>query len=399
MVSFFLCKVKVLILHQHFNTPEKGGAVRSYYLAKALVDRGIETVVITGSNEKGYRMENYEGVEVHYLSVAYDNTFGFVARSFSFLKYINQSLSVAKKINNIDVCYAISVPLTVGLAAIRLKRKIKLPYIFEVGDLWPDAPIQMGFIKNYFLSKLLFQIEKLIYLEARSIVALSQPIKAAIEKKINGKKIHIIPNMADCDFYKPEVKNSLLEEKFKVKGKFVVSYIGTAGAANGLDFFLECANVSRKAELPIHFILCGDGAMLPHLKASAERLGLENISFTGFVNRIQVKEVMNITDAVLVSYKDVPILQTGSPNKYFDGLAAGKMIVVNFGGWIKVEIEKVGCGIYIDPRQPSDFAKKIQPFVLDANKTSEFQRAARSLAESQYDRKKLSTEFANIFTS
>src|SRR5205823_4309700 len=129
-------------------------------------------------------------------------------------------------------------------------------------------------------------------------------------KKLAGKKIDIIPNMADCDFYKPESKEFTLEEKFNVKGKFVVSYIGTAGIANGLDYFMECANVSRKAELPIHFILCGDGAMLPNLKISAQRLGLRNTTFTGFVNRAQVKEAMNITDAVFISYKNIPILQT-----------------------------------------------------------------------------------------
>lgn len=398
-VSFFLCNVKVLILHQHFNTPLNGGAVRSYYLAKALINRGIEAVVISGCNEKKYRQENYEGIEVHYLPVAYNNTFSFAARCFSFLKYIRQSIAIAKKISNVDVCYAISVPLTVGLAAIWLKRKIKLPYIFEVGDLWPDAPVQMGFVKNYFLVSLLFQLEKLIYQRAKSMVALSQPIKEAIENKISEKKIHVIPNMADCEFYKPEIKDLQLEEKYKVKEKFVVSYIGTAGIANGLDYFLECANVSRKAELPIHFILCGDGAILPHLKTSTEKLGLKNISFTGFVNRLQVKEVMNITDAVFVSYKNVPILQTGSPNKYFDGLSSGKMIIVNFGGWIKEEIEKAGCGLYLNPKQPSDFVKNIQPFITDKDKVIQFQRAARSLAESIYDRKKLSAQFANIFTS
>ena len=391
--------MKILILHQHFNTPEKGGAIRSYYLAKALVDQGIETVVITGSNDKSYRKENCEGIEVHYLPVAYDNAYGFAARTFSFLRYVRQSVAIAKKIPHVDICYAISVPLTVGLAAIWLKKKIKLPYIFEVGDLWPDAPVQMGFVKNYFLVSLLFQLEKLIYREAKSIVALSLPIKEAVGKKISGKKIDIISNIADCDFYKPEAKESTLEEKFNVTGKFVVSYIGAAGVANGLDYFLECANVSRKAELPIHFILCGDGAMLPYLKTSAERLGLKNLTFTGFVNRSQVKEVMNITDAVFVSYKNIPILQTGSPNKYFDGLASGKMIIVNFGGWIKNEIEKFGCGIYVNPKQPSDFAKKIEPFILDKNKTNEFQRATRGLAESDYNRKKLSTQFVNIFTS
>ncbi len=83
-----------------------------------------------------------------------------------------------------------------------------MPYIFEVGDLWPDAPVQMGFVKNYFLVSLLFRLEKLIYREAKSIVALSLPIKEAIENKIGDKKIDIIPNMADCDFMQTRIKES-----------------------------------------------------------------------------------------------------------------------------------------------------------------------------------------------
>lgn len=393
----FICRVKVLILHQHFNTPKKGGAIRSYYLAKALVDHGIETTVITGCNAHVYRNENYEGIEVHYLPVAYDNSFGFIARGISFLKYVWSSVRLARKIKSITICYAISTPLTTGIAALWLKRKTKLPYIFEVGDLWPDAPIQMGFVKNYFLILILKKLEKEIYYNAASIVALSQPIKEAIEKKISGKKIHIISNIADCDFYKPEPKSHQLEQKFKMDGKFIISYLGAAGVANGLDYLIECANASRKANLPIHFILCGDGAMLPYLKSSAEKLVLENISFTGFVDRDAVKEVMNITDAVFVSFKNVPILETGSPNKYFDGLAAGKVIVLNFGGWIRDEIELTGCGISLDPRHPTDFIKKIDPYLNNKKMLMDAQHASRRIAEEKYSRKKIAASFASIF--
>lgn len=388
-----------MILHQHFNTPANGGAVRSYYLAKALVDHGIETVVITGSNKKKYTTQKVEGIEVHYLPVAYENAFGFFARSLSFLNYAWKSFQLAKNIQGVTVCYAISVPLTIGLPAIWLKQKKNIPFIFEVGDLWPDAPIQMGFVKNYIFASLLYKLEKYIYQNADSIVALSIPIKEAIEKKIGKKKIHLVPNMADCDYYQPELKIADLEEKYKTQGKFVVAYIGTIGAANGLDYFIECANVSRKAELPIQFILCGDGAMLPWLKTSAEKLGLNNISFTGFVDRLRVKEVMNVTDAAFVCYKNIPVLETGSPNKYFDGLASGKMIVTNFGGWIKEEIEREGCGFSCDPKHPTDFVKKIKSVVYEKDKLQQYQRASRNLAELKYSRNKLSSDFAKIFSS
>jgi glycosyltransferase involved in cell wall biosynthesis len=391
--------VKVLLLHQHFNIPQKGGAIRSYYLAKALVDKGIETVVITAHNEKFYRKENVESIEVHYLPIAYDNKFGFAARAISFLKYNWSAVRLASKMDSVDYCYAISTPLTIGLAAMWINKFYKIPYIFEVGDLWPDAPIQLGFVKNYFFRQFLFSLEKQIYRSAKSIVALSPAIQSAIEKKMGEVKptIHLVPNMADCDFYKPEIKSPVLEDKFNVRGKFVVSYIGAVGVANGLDYFLECANASRKAELPIQFLLCGEGALRERLMANTKQMGLQNLTFVDFQNREGVKEMMNITDSAFICYKNVPILETGSPNKFFDGLAAGKLIVVNFSGWIRKEIEEARCGIFVDPQHPTDFIKKISVFVSDERQLKNYQEASRQLAETKYSRKIVSERFAKLF--
>lgn len=404
-VSLFLCSVKVLILHQHLKTPETGGALRSYYLAKALVDARIEVVFITGWNEKKYEIRNVDGIEVHYLPIAYDNAFGFASRSLSFIRFAFRSYSIARKIKDVSVCYAISVPLTIGLPAIWLKKDKKIPFIFEVGDLWPEAPIQLGFITNSFFKAFLYRIEKWIYRQADSIVALSEPIRNSILKKVPGKKVHLIPNMADCAFYVP-IKNKegighpdsnreALSDA--INEKFVVSYIGATGIANGLDYFLECARNSAKANLPIHFILAGDGAQLQHLKKSAQQLALSNITFTGLVNRDQVNEIMKVTDAIFVCYKNVPILETGSPNKYFDGLAAGKLIINNFGGWIKNEIEETKCGTSLDPKHPTDFVRKIEPFLHERKLLTAYQASSRQLAEKKYSRSKLSHEFASIF--
>jgi len=391
--------VKVLILHQHFNHPVKGGAIRSYYLAKALIDKGFETVVITGYNEKIYKNEIIDGIEIHYLPVAYDNKFGFAARSFSFLKYNWAAIQMANKIQNINYCYAISVPLTIGLVAMWLKTFRKIPFLFEVGDLWPDAPIQLGFVENYFFKQFLFFLEKKTYRSARAVVALSPAIETMVKKKMaSPSTVHLVPNMADCDFYKPEIKSQALEEKFNVQGKFVVSYVGAVGVANGLDYFLECANASRKAELPIQFVICGEGALRERLTKNAQQLGLSNLTFVDFQNRQGVKELLNVTDASFICYKNVPILETGSPNKFFDGLAAGKLIIVNFGGWIKAEIEDARCGIFVDPAHPTDFVKKISPFLSDPVQLKNYQAAARQLGESKYSRKILSERFVKLFS-
>jgi len=389
--------VKILILHQHFNTPEKGGAIRSYYLAKALVDKGMMVVVITAHNEKQYKKEITEGIEVHYLPVAYDNRFGFAARSWSFLKYVKGVIGLANQFKDFNYCYAISVPLTVGLAAMWIKLRYKIPYFFEVGDLWPDAPVQMGFIKNYVFAHLLYKLERRIYQSAQSIVALSPSIQFAIENKVHNKKVHLIPNMADCEFYRPEPKQNQLVQQFGVYGKFVISYIGAVGVANGLDYFLECANAARKAQLPVHFFICGDGALVDRLKKNAQQLSLANLTFLDFTNRKGVQELLNVTDAAFICYKQVPILETGSPNKFFDGLAAGKLIIINFGGWIREEIEENQCGFYCNPQQPTDFVRKISPFLHEQELLSRYQVAARQLAEKKYSRKQLSEVFAEIF--
>jgi glycosyltransferase involved in cell wall biosynthesis len=390
--------VKVLILHQHFNTPRQGGAIRSYYLAKALLDMHIQPVVITGHNEAAYKYDNVEGIEVHYLPIAYHNRFGFWKRSLSFIRYVLGVARLARKMTDVKVCYAISVPLTIGLAALWLKARYKINYIFEVGDLWPEAPIQMGFVKNFFFKQALYKLEKFIYSKAMSVVTLSPMIKASVQKNAPGRPIYLLPNMADTDFYKPKPKRPQLLEKFGVEeGKFVVSYIGAVGLANGLDYFIECARASQLAGQSVHFLLCGDGALLDYFQRIVKQYQLKNFSFIPFQNRDGVSEVMNITDAVFICYKPLPVLETGSPNKYFDGLAAGKLIVINFGGWIKNEIEKHHCGIQVDAKYPIDFVTKIQPFISDTILLERYQNQSRLLAENEYSRKILSERFVRIF--
>lgn len=371
--------------------------MRSYYLAKALVDAGISTVVITTHNYNTAQTKHIEGIEVHYLPIPYDNRFGFIKRVSSFLKFVWSIVREAEKFRDADRCYAISTPLTIGLAAMWIKNRYDIPYYFEVGDLWPEAPVQMGIIKNPLLKAFLNKLEKSTYKRATAVVALSEAIKTDIDKKVPGKEIHVVSNMADTDFYKPELKKPELEEKFGVKGKFVVSYIGTMGLANGLEYMVGGAEATHKARLPIHFLLCGEGAILERLKQLAAEKVLENISFVPAQNREGVREVMNVTDAVMISYKPLPVLETGSPNKYFDGLAAGKLMIVNVGGWMKREVEEQQCGIAVDPLNPQDFTEKISPFVKNANQTNTYQAAARRLAETVYSRRILSGKFLKLF--
>lgn len=385
----FLPIVRVLLLHQHFKTPVSGGAIRSYYLAKALIDRQAEVIVITATNQKKAYSEVYEQITIHYLPIPYDNKYGFFQRIASFVRFMLASIAQSEKLGKIDYCYAISVPLTVGITAMWLKWRRGVPFIFEVGDLWPEAPIQMGFIKNYFLKQFLYWVEKKIYQSAYAIVGLSPAIQSSIQAIVPNKKVYNIPNFADCDFYQPIYSEG--------KQKLVVSYIGAIGLANGLDYLIECANSCRKASLPIQFVICGEGALRERLEINAKHLQLQNLTFIDFQDRAGVLKVMDATDVCFVSYKRLPVLETGSPNKFFDGLAAGKLIVTNFGGWIAREIEEARCGFSVDPNNPLDFVVKIKPFLADEKMLQQYQQAARALAERKFSRKILSEQFVNLF--
>jgi len=391
--------VKVLLIHQHFNTPQQGGALRSYYLAKSLVDRGVAVAVITGANIKSIKQEFIDGIEVHYLPVPYFNRFGFIDRIRSYTHYLMAAARYAKKIRNVNLCYAISTPLTTGLVGMWLKRTYGIPYIFEVGDLWPDAPVQLGYIKNPVVKNILYGIEKKIYKQAHSIVALSSAIQKEIDRKVPGKEISVITNISDVAFFQDEPKRDDLIEKFGTRGCFVISYIGTLGVANGLDYIIECARACQKADLRVKFQVCGEGAVLANLKDAASRLKLQNVQFVSFQNRDGVREVMNISDAIFVSYKNVPVLETGSPNKYFDGLAAAKLVIINFGGWIKDEIEKEHCGVPLDPRHPTEIVKKIMPFLEDPHLLRQFQQRARQLANAKYAREILGDYFFGVINN
>ena len=378
--------MKVIYIHQYFRTPEEGGAIRSYYLAKGLVDHGIEVELITSHNADREEFRNIDGIKVHYLPVYYDNEQSFPKRVFAFYKFMRLSRKKAHQISNPDVVYATSTPLTIGLSALKIKKDLGIPYYFEVRDLWPEAPFQMGVIKNKYLKRYLKYIEKMVYENADKIIALSPGIKSLILKEMPNLKVHVIPNMSDVDFFVPETKNPELEQLFQVEDKFVISYFGAIGATNHLEYLLAAANASLKAALPVQFFIIGKGSQLKKLKYLAKHFGLANLRFLDFQNKYNLKRVLNITDAAYVSFAARPILETNSPNKFFDALASGKLIITNTKGWVKDICEENHCGFYYDPDNPDHFAVKLKEFIENREQLYTYQTSAREVGETTFSK-------------
>lgn len=392
--------MKILYIHQYFKTPQEGGAIRSYYLAKGLVDEGFEVEMITSHNEGIYQKTVIDGITVHYLPVYYSNDLGFLKRIFSFYSFQKKAKQlISKEQLSFDLAYLTSTPLTVGLVGLWLKKKLRKPYIFEVRDLWPTAPIQIGAIKASWLKKRLYALEAKIYKHADKIIALSPGMEDWIKEVVPEKEVHMIPNMADCEFFSKELKDPKLTSFYHVNDAFVLTYLGSIGVTNHLEFLLNIADGCLKKGLNIKFKIVGEGAKLHQIKLEAYLKKLSNVEFYGHQNKEGVRRILNVTDATYVSFANIPVLGTNSPNKMFDSLASGKLTIVNSTGWTKNLVEENECGFYTNPEDPSDFIKQIAPYMEDSIRLETYKNNARIVAERLYSRRLQVQKLINVLES
>lgn len=393
--------MKVLYIHQYFKTPSEPGGTRSYWISRELVNRGHQVVVITSTNKNHPNPGRViiDGIEVIYIKNEYNNYMSKLQKINSFVKYMIKSIRLAKCEKDVDVVFATSTPLTVGYVALRLKSIKKWKYVFEVRDLWPEFPIQIGAIRNKFIIKLLRQFEKKIYFNSEYVVALSPGMKeGVVQTGFPEKKCFMIPNMAKPDKFFPREKNSDIANEFGIDlNKFNVIHFGSMGVANGLSYIIEAAKVlSEKNISDVNFIFMGFGATEPKLKELVNIYKLNNVKFLGNHKMDIVSEVVNCCDASITTFKNLPILQTNSPNKLFDSLSAGKPIIVNSAGWTKDLCEKENCGFFADPENPTDLANKLINIKDNHELLNQWSKNARNLSINVFDKNILAAKVADV---
>jgi glycosyltransferase involved in cell wall biosynthesis len=354
-----------------------------------MVEAGHTVEIITAHNNKKYVRKEIDGFQIHYLPVRYHNTFGFLRRLYAFLLFAHKAYYLGRKCKDINLAYITSTPLTVGLAALKLKKNNTIPYVFEVRDLWPEAPIQIGTIRSQFFKYITRKLEIAIYRNASKIVALSPGINDYISKLVPEKPVHFCSNISDCSFFKmTDIKNPALLKKHEIDASFVISYFGAIGKVNALENFLNIAKASAEAGLKIKFLMIGEGAMSNSLREKARDLDLKNMEFIPHMNKYDLKDYLTIIDAAYISFANFPVMEHNSPNKFFDAIASGKLVITNTRGWTKDLIEKNQCGFFIDPETPNEIITKIKPFFNKLHLKT-YQQNSRRLAENTFEKKRL----------
>ncbi|MCO5268786.1 MAG: glycosyltransferase family 4 protein [Brumimicrobium sp.] len=389
--------MNIIYIHQYFYTPADAGGTRSYWNCKELIARGHQVTVIAGSSkiEKDIEEKIIEGIKVIYIKEAYHQSMSVKARLKSFIGFMRKSIKVAKQQQDIDLVFATSTPLTVGIPALYLKWFKKTPYIFEVRDLWPEVPIQMGAIKNPFLIWATRKLEKTIYRNANHVIALSPGMQEGVMHYIPKNKTSMIPNMSKKDEFWEREKNLELMKEMKLReDSFKVIYFGAMGLANAVHTLVDAAN-QLKDDNNIEFLFIGGGSQEAELKELAVKLQLPNVHFYGEKPLKTVSEVLNFSDVSIVLFEDIPILYTNSPNKLFDSLSAGKPIIVNSAGWTKAMVEENNCGLFANPKIDADLAHKIKYIQENPDLAKDMGINARKLAETTYDKSILCKEFVD----
>lgn len=391
--------MKILYIHQYFTIPTEPGGTRSYWISRELIKQGHQVTMLTTSSKIDSKIKrvNIDGIDVIYLKVPYSQYMSIFKRALSFVSFMLKSTRIALKEKKVKLMIATSTPLTIGFPALIVKKIKKTPFIFEVRDLWPEVPIQMGGLNNKLLIKLALWFEKTIYKNAIHIVALSPGmLDGVVKRDIHSKKVSMIPNMSKIDVFGSRDKDVSLFDKLKLKpNTFKIVYFGAMGIANGMDYIIEGIK-NLKDNKEIEFVFMGGGATEPVLKDKCEKLDIKNTHFIGGFALEELSEIVNLCDISLVTFADLPILATNSPNKLFDSLSAGKPIIVNSPGWTKDLVEIHECGLFVDPKNPQDLANKIIYLKENPEIAKKMGLNSRKLAETKYDKSILCREFADV---
>lgn len=382
------------------------GSTRSYEMARRMVLRGHEVHLITSDRRanpcyRGWRQEDIDGIQVHWFPVPYRNADGHKQRVKSFLRFAFHATTRAFKLAP-DLIFASSTPLTVSLPALLVAWARKRPFVFEARDLWPELPIAVGALKNPIARWLAHVLERETYRRACAIVALSPGIAKGIQKQLQQPTpLHVIPNACDGDLFGSshnECQGFRDQHPELGEAPFVL-YAGTLGRINNVAYLAHVAKhcLDRCGADSPKFVVIGHGAEDEDIRAAAENLGVLGRNF--FMYRpVSKREVVQAYQAASLGssiFADVPEMENNSANKFFDTLASGTAVAINYGGWQAALVQEHDLGLVLD-RDPAKAADAIVGLLGAPERLQVCADNAHRLAGSQFDREDLAEQLVKV---
>jgi glycosyltransferase involved in cell wall biosynthesis len=399
----------ILYFHQHFSTPSGSTGIRSYEMAQRLLKHGHQVTMVCGSYGggetgltpyfvKGRREGVVDGIHIIEFDLAYSNADGLIKRAGTFFKFAIKSIGIALT-HKYDIVFATTTPLTAGIPGIFARWLRGKPFVFEVRDLWPELPKEMGVIKNPVVLAAMSMLEWCSYRSAHRCIGLSPGIVEGIKKRgVKASKVEIVPNGCDLTIFADAVtpwRPDGVEDT-----DLMAVFTGTHGLANGLDAALDAANeLKRRGRNDIKLVLVGQGKLKEDLQARAKLEGLDNVIFHPPVNKSKLAELMKGADIGLQLLANIPAFYYGtSPNKFFDYISAGLPVLNNYPGWLAGMISDNNCGYAIEPDNALAFADALENAADNKELLPAMGERAQALAKRDFNRHNLADKWVTWVT-
>jgi glycosyltransferase involved in cell wall biosynthesis len=368
--------VRIWVLNHYASPPDQPTGTRHYDLGRVLVQQGHDVTIFASSfshatlreerlrrNER-MRVDCIDGVRFLWVrTTPYSGNDG--RRALNMLSYAVGAIRAQRRMPRPDVVVGSSVHLAAVAAACLIGGVRRVPFVFEVRDLWPQALIDMGALKEKgAATRALRGLERFLYRRARVVISL--PPRAAdyiIPLGIPKEKVVYIPNgIADYDERFPEINDSAKElvakiEEFRRHGYLIAGYAGSHVQANGVDTLVEAARTLRdRGVLDIAFVFVGDGHQKERSRQFADHHDLRNVLFWQSLPKRSIPAVLDSLDVTLFSLHDISIYKYGlSCNKLFDYLASGRP-VVSACAIEDTPVSASGGGICVASESPEEIA-------------------------------------------
>jgi glycosyltransferase involved in cell wall biosynthesis len=404
--------MKIVVICHYF-PPEIGApSARLYEMSKRWVELGNEVHVVTcfpnhptgiiPDEYKGlkYKLENMDGIHVHRNYVYATPNKGFIKKTLGHLSFMFSSVFFSmKKIDKPDVIITSSPTFFSIFSGYWYSLRKKADFVLEIRDLWPAAMIELGVMKEGFVTKVLEKMELFFYRKSKKLIMVTQSFKEnVVNRGISGDKVHVVTNGVNQDLFYPKEKNQELVNKYNLQDKFVISYVGAHGISQNLSTILEVAKKLRTYKY-IEFVFVGEGAEKNKLKQIVREEELTNVQFIDAQPKEAIAEFYNSSDLCLIPLKNIELFKTFIPSKMFEIMACGVPIVASLEGEAAQILEDSKAALVVQPDNPNEIAVAIEELMNDKEKYSQMKANGPKFVEKNYSRNKLAERYLELINN
>lgn len=299
-----------------------------------------------------------------------------------------------------DIVLAPSPPLTVGLSAMILAWARRVPFIYNVQEIYPDLAVELGVLKNRQVIRFFERLERFIYARAKVVVVISERFRQRLlAKGVPAGKLAVIPNFVDVNEVQPGERHNAFSRQQGLDNAFVVQYAGNIGLTQDFETIIAAAQLLK--DIPeVHFLIVGDGARRAWLVQQIKELGLQNIRWLPYQPRNIMPLLYASSDICLVPLRHSMARDT-FPSKVYTIMAAGRPALVSADpdSELAAVVGQSKCGVAVPPGDPVAMTDAIRTMHSGRDVLREMGKHGRQFVENNHSPQAVANQYHALIES